>query len=44
MFDVRAEDIDNELYQKVVDAYQSPEVAKVIEEVYKGTVEPAFDH
>ncbi len=44
MIDVRAEDIDNELYQKVVDAYQSPEVAKVIEEVYKGTVEPAFEH
>lgn len=44
MIDVRAEDIDNEVYQKVVDAYQSPEVAKVIEEVYKGTVEPAFEH
>lgn len=44
MIDVRAEDIDNELYQKVVDAYQSEEVAKVIEEVYKGTVEPAFSY
>ena len=44
MIDVRAEDVDNEVLKKVVAAYQSPEVAKVIEEVYKGTVEPAFTY
>ena len=44
MIDVRAEDVDNEVLKKVVAAYQSPEVAQVIEEVYKGTVEPAFTY
>ena len=44
LIDVRAEDVDNEVLKKVVAAYQSPEVAQVIEEVYKGTVEPAFTY
>ena len=44
MICVRAEDIDNEVLNKIVAAYQSPEVAQVINEVYKGTVEPAFEY
>lgn len=32
----RTADKDNPIYQKVVAAYRSPEVAKVIEEIYKG--------
>ena len=38
----RTEDKDNELYKKVVDAYRSEEVAKVIEEVYKGAYIPTW--
>ncbi|MBQ3077203.1 MAG: MetQ/NlpA family ABC transporter substrate-binding protein [Clostridia bacterium] len=33
----RTADKDNELYKKVVDTYRTPEVAKVIAEVYKGS-------
>lgn len=39
----RTADKDNELYQKVVDAYRTPEVAKVIEEVYKGAYLPTWE-
>lgn len=38
----RTEDKDNELYKKVVDAYRSEDVAKVIEEVYKGAYIPTW--
>lgn len=38
----RTEDKDNELYKKVVDAFRTPEVAKVIEEVYKGAFLPTW--
>lgn len=38
----RTEDKDNELYNKVVDAYRSEDVAKVIEEVYKGAYIPTW--
>lgn len=43
MFAVRSADINNETYKKVVKAYNSPEVAQVLKEVYKGTVEPGWD-
>lgn len=39
----RTADKDNELYKKVVDAFRTPEVAKVIEEVYKGAYIPTWD-
>lgn len=32
----RTEDKDNEVYKKIVEAYQSPEVEKTIEEAYQG--------
>lgn len=32
----RAEDKDNEVYQKIVEAYQTPEVEKTIQEAYQG--------
>ncbi len=38
----RTEDKENELYKKVVDAYRSEDVAKVIEEVYKGAYIPTW--
>lgn len=39
---VRTADLNNELYQKVLKAYQTPEVAQTILDVYKGTYIPAF--
>lgn len=39
----RTADKDNELYKKVADAFRTPEVAKVIEEVYKGAYIPTWD-
>lgn len=38
----RSEDKNNSNYKKVVDAFRSEEVAKVIKEVYKGAYEPAW--
>lgn len=38
----RTADKDNVLYKKVVQAYQSEEIAKVIEQVYKGAAIPAW--
>ena len=38
----RTEDKDNELYKKVVEAYQTDEVAEVIAEAYKGAYLPAW--
>lgn len=38
----RTEDKDNEVYKKVVDAYRTDEVAKVIEEQYKGSYLPTW--
>lgn len=38
----RTADKDNELYKKIVDAYHTDEVAKVIEETYKGSYIPAW--
>lgn len=38
----RTADKDNELYQKVIKAFQTAETAKVIEDVYKGAYKPAF--
>ncbi len=38
----RTEDKDNEVYKKVVEAFRSDEVAKVIEEVYKGAYIPTW--
>lgn len=38
----RTEDKDNETYKKVVDAYRSDEVAKVIKEQYKGAYLPTW--
>ena len=38
----RTADKDNEVYQKVVDAYHTDAVAKVIEEVYKGSYLPTW--
>ena len=38
----RTKDKDNELYKKVVDAYHTDEVAKVIEETYKGSYLPTW--
>ncbi|WP_086349169.1 MetQ/NlpA family ABC transporter substrate-binding protein [Candidatus Enterococcus clewellii] len=39
----RKEDEENELYQKVVDAYQQEETKKVIEETSKGSSVPAWE-
>lgn len=39
----KAEDADNDIYQKVVDAYQTEETAKVIEETSKGSSVPAWE-
>jgi len=38
----RAEDKDNEIYKKIVDAYHSPEVEKVYAEEFKGAYLPAW--
>lgn len=38
----RTEDKDNETYKKVVDEYRSEDVAKVIEDVYKGAYLPTW--
>lgn len=38
----RTKDKDNELYKKVVQAYQSDEISEVIKEVYKGSAIPAW--
>lgn len=39
----RTEDLDNEVYQKVLAAYQSDETAKAIEEIFQGTYIPAWE-
>ena len=39
----RAEDVENETYQKVVAAYQNDETIKVIEETSKGSSIPAWE-
>ncbi len=38
----RTEDKDNELYQKVIDAYKTDEVAQVIADAYKGAYLPTW--
>ena len=38
----RAEDADNEVYKKVVEAYQTDEVKQTIEEAYDGAFICAF--
>lgn len=38
----RTEDKDNEIYKKVVEAYQTDEVAQVIADVYKGSYLPTW--
>jgi D-methionine transport system substrate-binding protein len=38
----RSEDKDNEVYKKVVEEFRTDEVAKVIEEVYKGAYIPTW--
>lgn len=39
----RKEDENNEIYQKIVDTYQTEETAKVIEETSKGSSVPAWE-
>ena len=39
----RTKDKDNPIYKKIVKAYQSDDIAKVIEDVYKGAAIPAWD-
>lgn len=39
----RTADKDNALYQKVVEAYRTPEVAEVIKEAYKGAYIPTWN-
>ena len=41
---VRTADLENETYKKVLEAYQSPETAKAIEDLFKGTYIPAFEY
>ena len=38
----RTQDLDNEVYQKVLAAYQSDETAQAIEEVFQGAYLPAW--
>lgn len=38
----REEDKDNPIYKRIVEVYQTPEVAKVINEAYKGGYVPAW--
>lgn len=40
----RTADLNNEVYGKVLAAYQSAETAKAIEEIYKGLYIPAFQY
>lgn len=40
----RTEDVDNEVYKKVVEAYQSEAVANTILEAYEGAFIPAFEY
>lgn len=40
----RSEDVDNEVYKKVVEAYQSEAVANTILEAYEGAFIPAFEY
>ena len=40
----RTEDKDNEVYKKIVEAYQTKEVAETILEEYEGAFLPAFDY
>ncbi|MDE6108279.1 MAG: MetQ/NlpA family ABC transporter substrate-binding protein [Oscillospiraceae bacterium] len=40
----RSADVDNEIYQKVVKAYQSAETAQAIKDIYKGLYIPAFQY
>ena len=40
----RSEDVDNEIYKKVVEAYQTKEVAEKILEAYEGAFLPAFEY
>ena len=40
---VRKEDENNEVYNKIVDVYQTEETKKVIEAVYKGSIIPAWE-
>lgn len=40
----RSEDADNEVYKKVVEAYQSEAVANTILEAYEGAFIPAFEY
>ena len=38
----RTQDLDNEVYQKVLAAYQSDETAQAIEEIFQGAYLPAW--
>ena len=40
----RTADLDNEVYQKVLKAYQSAETAQAIQDIYKGLYIPAFQY
>lgn len=40
---VRSSDVDNEVYKKVVEAYQTQEVADKLEEAYEGAFIPAWE-
>ena len=40
----RTADLDNEVYQKVLAAYQSEETAQAIKDIFKGTYIPAFEY
>jgi len=39
----RTKDKDNEVCKKVVEAYQTPEVEKVLNELYKGAYIPVWE-
>ena len=39
----RQEDKDNEVYKKIVEAYQTPEVQKTIEDEYQGAFVCAWE-
>lgn len=40
---VRSEDKDNEIYKKIVEAYQTAEVKKTLEDAYNGAFLPAWE-
>lgn len=40
----RTADLDNEVYQKVLKAYQSAETAQAIQDIFQGTYIPAFEY